>query len=366
MKKLFLDVIKREKYRRIVAAVIFLLIILKVFLSVTYLFRNVNLERNHVVGIKEEKPLDMIYVGGSAAFVYWQPLKAWNDCGFTSYNLAVNTIQAESIEYLLRYALKYQDPKCVVIDARAFQYYAPEGSSAGLRNVSDSLDFFSPERWEMVYKYLKHHDIEEEEDQISFYLDIFKYHTKYSALGTKANWDGINNNTGNAIWKGFEWIYKYEYRDVPESFETNIRAELSEGNLEILYSLLELCQEKGLNVLFVVCPYRITEEDQEKYNTIEDIVTSYGFDFLNANEYYDEMDIKFSIDFYNGAHVNCYGAEKYTSFLEKYITEHFNLPDHRGEAAYEELNKDYEKFLQKEQEVKAAIDALIQEAQEKE
>lgn len=364
MKRLFLDVIKREKYRRIVAAVIFLLIILKVFLSVTYLFRNANWDRDHVIGIKEEKTLDMVYVGGSAAFVYWQPLKAWNDCGFTSYNLAVNTIQAESIEYFIRYALKYQDPECFVIDARAFQYYVLEGSKAGLRTASDSLDFFSSERWEMVYKYLKYHDIEEE-NKLSFYLDIFKYHTNYSALGTKANWNRINN-TGNAIWKGFEWIYKYEYIDVPEAFETNMRAELSEENLETLYSLLELCQEKKLNVLFVVCPYRITKEHQEKYNTIEDIVTSYGFDFLNANEYYEEMDINFSTDFYNGDHVNCYGAEKYTAFLGKYITEHFNLPDHRGEAAYEEWNKDYEKFLQKEQEVKAAIDALIQEAQEKE
>lgn len=365
MKRLFLDVIKREKYRRIVAAVIFLLIILKVFLSVTYLFRNANWDRDHVIGIKEEKTLDMVYVGGSAAFVYWQPLKAWNDCGFTSYNLAVNKIQAESIEYLIKYALKYQDPECFVIDARAFQYYSLEGSSAGLRNASDSLDFFSLERWEMVHEYLNHHNIEEGEDKLSFYLDICKYHTKYAVLGVKANWDRIIN-TGNATWKGFEWIYKYKGLETPEAFRTDERAEFLEEDLDTLYNLLELCQEKELNVLFVVCPYQITEEHQKKYNTIEDVVTSYGFDFLNANEYYDEIDINFSTDFYNGAHVNCYGAEKYTAFLGKYITEHFNLPDHRGESAYEEWNKDYEKFLQKEQEVKAAIDALIQEAQEKE
>lgn len=363
MKKLFWGAKERGRWKRAVATVAFLLIIARIFIAATYLFRNVIYERDHVAGIKEEKALDMVYIGGSAAFVYWQPLRAWKEYGFTSYNLAVNTIQAESIEYLMKHALRYQEPECFVIDARAFQYYTVEGSEAGLRNASDSLDFFSPDRWGMVHDYLDHHDIGEEGDMLSFYLDISKYHTNYSALGDKANWDRIDN-AGKAEWKGFEWIPKLEHLEAPAAFGTDTRAELLEGDLDALCSLLEFCQEKELRVLFVVCPYWIEEEHQEKYNTIEDIVASYGFGFLNTNEYYDEMGIDFSTDFYNTDHVNCYGAEKYTAFLGKYIDDHYNLPDHRGESEYAEWDEDFGRFSLEEERTKEAIDELIQAEKE--
>ena len=363
MNGLFLDTKEKEKWKRVAAAVAFLLIIARVFITATYLFRNVGYDRDHVIGIKEERDLDMVYIGGSAAFVYWQPLKAWNDYGFASYNLAVNTIQAESIKYLIKDALKYQEPECFVIDARAFQYYTAEGSEAGLRNASDSLDFLSSDRWEMVHDYLGHHDIGEEEDRPSFYLDIFKYHTNHSALGDKENWRRIDN-MGKAAWKGFEWITKYQHLEAPEAFETDTRAGLLEGDVEALCSLLEFCQEKELNILFVVCPYWITRDHQEKYNTIEDIVASYGFDFLNTNEHYDEVGIDFSTDFYNTDHVNCYGAEKYTAFLGKYIDDHYNLPDHRGESEYAEWDKDFKGFSLEEERTKKAIDELIRAEKE--
>lgn len=71
-------------------------------LGATYLFRGHVFgynDRISVVGIKEEKKdsLDVIYIGGSAAFVYWELMKAYKDCGFTSYDLATNSIQTENI-----------------------------------------------------------------------------------------------------------------------------------------------------------------------------------------------------------------------------------------------------------------------------
>ena len=84
---------------------IFVGIIVQVFFGVTYLFRNTDDDRRHIAGLKQEK-VDMVYVGGSAAFVYWQPLKAWNECGYTSYNYATNSIQAESIKaYIERFSI---------------------------------------------------------------------------------------------------------------------------------------------------------------------------------------------------------------------------------------------------------------------
>ena len=97
------------KIVKFIGAIVFLVIIIHIFLALTYLFRGNQYnyyDRISVVGIKEEKEnsLDVIYIGGSATFVYWEPLHAYSDCGFTSYDLATNTIQAESILAYVKYA----------------------------------------------------------------------------------------------------------------------------------------------------------------------------------------------------------------------------------------------------------------------
>ncbi len=351
------------KLKKIIALILFLLLLGKVFASITYVFRNSNNNRLHVVGIQEEEPLDMIYVGGSAAFVYWEPLKAWNDCGFSSYNLATDTIQAESIKYYIKWALKHHNPRLFVIGVRAFQYFEKEvEGEAGIRNSSDSLDL-GIDRINLVNEYLNNRIIEENIEEISLYIDIMRYHSNYSALENPDNWSLINNK-GSSVNKGFEWIKSYQYLREPKNYFSEERAELPEENISILCDLLDFCKEENLDVLFVVCPYQIDKEDYEKYNTIADVITSYGFDFLNANDYYKKMKIDFSTDFYNGDHVNCYGAEKYTDFLENYILDNYEMPDHREEDIYDSWNEDYKRFEEEESETKEEINKLINSVKE--
>lgn len=339
-----MDIFKKKLTRnnvrkgyRILTCIIFIAVLCKVFTSVTYLFRNSDYNREHIIGIKEEEQLDMVYIGGSAAFVYWQPLKAWNDCGFTSYDYATSTIQAENIEYYIREVLKTQSPELFVIDARPFQYWDGSMHETGLRNGTDGMDILSVNRYNLVYNYLK----TREEGDISYYVDIMKYHTNVSDLKNPERWNLIDNRI-KSIYKGGTSMTAYQYVEKPTRFATCNREELLNGSRLILNSLLEYCTEENLNVLFVVCPYQITEKHYGIYNTIGDIVKEYGFDFLNTNDYFEEMGVDFSTDFYNGNHVNIVGAEKYTAFLEKYLVENYDLPDHRGDEAFKEWDDCYE------------------------
>lgn len=349
------------RIRRIVAIVIFLSLLANVFVSITYLFRNSNYNRVHIAGIKDEEPLDVVFVGGSATFVYWEPLKAWNDYGICSYNYATDTIQAECIKYGVKEVLKYQQPSLFVIDVRAFQYYDEMGSENGLRNFSDSLDW-GFDRFRLVKEYLDNH-VEEDTDKLPFYLEIMKYHSNYTALGNPANWKMISNNV-EAYNKGFEWIPSYKYLDAPADFITEETADMQDEALVLLQDLLEFCKEKSINALFVVCPYQINREHYEKYNTMKSVITSYGFDFINFNNYYEEMELDFSKDFYNGNHVNCFGAEKYTDFLGKYIVENYDMPDHRNEDIYSGWHDEFVKFKEEEAETKEKISKKRQQAED--
>ena len=345
--------IKRESVIKLIGFIVFMAILVKVFSNVTYMFRNVGYNRNHIVEIKGEK-LDMVYIGGSAAFVYWQPLKAWNDCGFTSYLYATDTIQAENIQAFVEEVRKEQNPDLFVIDVRPFQYYSDEEVEFGFRNGSDGMDLTSSARYKSINEYFKNRIFLDNTNYLSYYLDIIKYHTNTGNLGASEAWKLSNNTGGVSSNKGWEWIDLYMYLEEPEILNTKLNGALIPNCKNILVKLLDYCKQENLTVLFVVCPYQISIEDQKKYNTVGDIIQDNGFDYLNTNLYYEEIGIDFSTDFYNKDHVNLFGAEKYTTFLEQYILDNYAMPDHRDDEAYESWNENYKQFL-KEKEIHSDI-----------
>lgn len=355
----------KKAISKFIGAIVFLIIIIQVFLALTYLFRgnqyNYN-DRISVVGIKEEKEnsLDVIYVGGSAAFVYWEPLHAYSDYGFTSYDLATNSIQAENILAYIKYAQQYQSPDLYVIGVRAFQYFDEVGSEIGLRVTSDSLDM-GWNRTQLINTYLNNRSLET--DEIALYFDIAKYHTNYTALQNETAWQLIDNSM-NCDYKGGQIQTAWCYLEEPKNVKTDKRAELEENDTKTLIELLDYLKKNDLNALFVVCPYFITTEEYAKYNTIGDIVSDYGYEFLNTNDYYQEMGIDFSTDFYHVNHVNSLGARKYTDFLGNYLSQNYNLPDHRDDINYREWQTLAENYILTADSSHATVQNMIESANE--
>ena len=341
-------IIKKENIHKILGFSVFIVISIKVFLSLTYLFRGNQYDYNDrisLLGIKEEvkNSIDAIYIGGSAAFVYWEPLKAYRDFGFTSYDLATNTIQAESILTYVKYAQKYQSPDLFIIGVRAFQYYDETGTEVGLRVSSDSLDV-GIERCNLIKRYLSNRNLDT--DELALYWDIVKYHTNHDVLKNPVSW-GLMDNSMKSDYKGCQIQTSWCYLEKPENVKNNSRIKLLENDEKTLHELLDYLKKNSLKAIFVVCPYEITAEDYSKYNTIHDIVSKYGYEFLNTNDYWEEMGIDFSRDFYNNNHVNSLGAEKYTIFLGEYLKKNYHLPDHKGDEKYkswQELSDSFTKI----------------------
>lgn len=329
--------LKKQKVRiyckRIIATACFLAIIGYVYARATYLFRGTGLNAFHddrmsIVGIKAEDPLDMVYIGGSDVFCYWFPLQAWNDYGFTSYDLASTSLQAENLLYLLKHTLQYQDPGLLVIGVRSFVIYGGEGYEGGLRYTSDALNL-GADRLRLIKTYFDRRVMDA--DICSFYIDIAKHHSRYELLSSPEAW-ALMDNVGEPLYKGANVMGSYYYIDRLPQPNTGNRRELDPTASYTLCELLDFCKEKDLNVLFVESPYIVTQEDYEIYNTIGDIITSYGFEFLNTNDYFDEMGLDISEDFSDIQHVNVFGADKYTDFLGNYIAENYGLSNHKAEG----------------------------------
>ena len=147
-------------------------------------------------------------------------------------------------------------------------------------------------------------------------------------------------------------IYKYD-RDTKEELKIASESE------KLLNELLDYLEKRNVKALFVVSPYQQIKREKMQFNYIAKIVKSRNQDFLDANDYIDQIKLDFTYDFYNGSHVNIYGAEKYTKFLSEYLIKKYNLPDRRGDKLYDEdFNNLIPKWNQNVEETKKYIEKI--------
>lgn len=295
---------------------------------------------------EDSHTLDMIYIGGSASFVFWEPLRAWEKSGLSSYNLGHSNMTPEAIKYFVIEALKTQSPDLFLIDLRPFQYgeetYRHKDprmySEVPIRNGTDHIKY-SWNRVNLINASVPHF-----RDRLSYYFDIIKYHSRWSSClyalltGNRSELDYADGEKKH-LYKGFYFRAKTKpmvFQDYSAVTDTQrIPPEVD----RVFIDLLEYCKNQELNVLFIVHSYCQKEQHKMEYNYMGSVIEQYGFDFLNTNDYWQEIGLNYSVDMFNGNHVNLFGAEKYTDFLLNYLQENYHLPDHRGEAGYEEWDE---------------------------
>ena len=348
---------KNKKVNHIFSFVFFSIIVLILFCKVSWIFRaNDSGSRENIVGFHNEKNIDVVMYGGSNLLRFYQPLEAWHQEGYTSYNYATSAARADLLTEYIKESRLTNDAILYVCDIRTIPLVQGTIIEQSLRNWSDSISVFSPIRIKGISSFLFSRDWKNW-DIPSFYIDITKYHSNYEALEDPYQWSYINKKNIDNQNKGFSPNKNHVSFDRPQI--CNERGDLSKQQERALIELLDYCDQENLQVLFIVCPYIITEHDWNILNTCEDIIRSRGYDFINFNYYYDEIGLDFKTDFGDTNHVNYLGAEKYTSYLIDYISNHYKLPDNRKNLEYEKWNDDYISYISQQEEWKKDITLTI-------
>ena len=348
--------------KRVLTTISFLAVCVISFIVISILFRPVTNSRMNICGYyaEEKNTLDMIYVGGSAAYVYWAPLDAFHEYGFTSYNFASDSMTPQVIKYCMIEALKTQKPEVFVVDLRPFQYGDAVNEEAGaldmdnevaLRNTIDQFRY-SLNRYHMIEAAVRN-----PKDRIFYHFDISKYHSRIYSFFDAQSWQYLDNKEKHP-YKGFAFIEKKEPIDYVDRSQITEELPLSEDMDVIFRDLLEFCREEELQVLFVVHSYMIQEDHQKKYNYMKRTIEEYGLDYLNVNDFSEEIGYDYSNDFFNMNHVNIFGAQKYTRFLGEYLQDKYALPDRRNEQEYQEWKELYETWEKQKEVTKEAINQL--------
>lgn len=358
---------KYEKYKNLIKAVVFLIILFCFFLFFTYLFRNtLRHTRQNILEYyeEEENSLDVVFIGSSNVIKYYDPMYAWNKYGFASYSYGTSEMSPATFLAAIKDVLKTQNPTVVVVEARGFVGNKNNITevNVGARNFFDSIDY-DWFRLKEVYKHCKRFNIPWD-DAVTLYIDLMHYHDNYAALITEENWELADNRLGEEIeygrmYKGFSQDGTVAVFDDPSEKISEGYREVSENSIMVYKELIEYCQENEIPLLFVATPIVSNKGTSERYNTVAQIAESYGVDFLDTNKLYAEMGLDFAQDFRDKQHTNILGATKFTDYFGSYLVENYDLPDHREESEYAEWNQLYNEYIVKADKERAKIQEII-------
>ena len=341
------------KKKQLLQAVVFVAIFFVILIHLTYIIRTSGDQKARFAGFYAEPKdtIDAILIGSSPVYPYYAAPKIWGDYGITTYPLSTNLQRPKAAVHLVEEAEKTQSPSLYIFEMR--MYLAADEdltqNMAYTRGVTDNMKY-SINRIRTINAL-----VDDVSERYTYYFDIFKYHSNWKTIVMPSQLVSfryehkdplkghfISDEVGPSEMADFSWVT--ERQPIPADEE------------EVLIELLEYLKEHEMNALFIVSPNTQTYEKQAQYNYIADIIEPYGYNFLNFNDYYDEIGVDFQTDFYDyGGHANAIGAENYTAFLGKYLSENYEFEDKRGQEGYEDWDESYELWTGEMEKAKATI-----------
>lgn len=333
---------KKQTVKTAIQIIVFIGIFLFLLLAVSYMVRTNGEVKDRFSGFYAEKnnTLDIVMIGSSPVFPYYAAPKLWGETGIAMYPLASNMQRPAAMQYLVEEAEKSQSPELYIFEMRMYTI-ADEDLRANMaytRGVTDNMTY-SIQRLKTVKALVPKDEVE---SMLPYYLDLMKYHTNWKMLALPSEWGNMFYHK-KSLYKGYTFRDEVGPQPMPDySDEEGILA-IPEEQEAYLRNLLDDLLAMEQDALFIVSPYGVSAEEQQMFNYMEEIVQSYGYSFLNMNRYYEEIGIVFEEDFADyGSHTNAVGAEKCTDFLEKYLLEHYEFTDKRGNSLYASWDQSYQ------------------------
>lgn len=289
----------------------------------------------------EDNSLDMINIGSSHIYCSINTVELYRKEGITSYNLAAGAQPIWFSYYYLKEALKTQNPKVVVLDV--YTMYETDDKKFG-DYVQGNLLTLKPslEKWEAI-------KISDSEEKWNLFWGFPKIHARYREVTAEEYCENACRNM-----MGYAYLPSSVPKENGEVLDADLVKEVrpvSKKAEDYLRKCIELCQSENIKIVLVNSPWAdVTYDAACRYNYIQKIANEYKVDFLDGTKIYKDIGINYLKDNAEGGHLSYTGSLKWTEYLAKYLIEHCNLSDHRGEySVWEEATEVLDNLLEVEE-----------------
>lgn len=295
----------------------------------------------------EDKQWDVIFAGSSHMNHAVLPMELWSDHGISAYNNAQSGQILPVSYYSVKEVIERYRPKLIVLDL--YELYYPE-KTGNVSWMHQSLDSMSAKN--RIPAILELLGVSSKE----YLLPLIKYHSRWSSL-TSRDFDpgpipytlGCALNFGKAAdldGKRCEEVPADEKLPPPEIPR------------KYLEKIVSLCRSTDTGLLLVALPYFASEDytggthdltDDQKYmNWAADFAAEQGVPYLNYFHLTEKLGFSWTEHLYDYSHMNYFGAKLITGHLGRYLAEHYEMTDHRGEEAFafmEPLKQQYGEYI---------------------
>lgn len=273
-----------------------------------------------------QNTLDVISFGSSHSYASINPTKIWDEIGVPSYILATSNQPIWITYYYMKEALKYQKPKVIILDVHMIVDYDENYGTEAMNYTAFNEMKFSKNKIDAI------NDSVPINERIYYYLDIFKYHSRWKELSK----DDFNlsykkqkdSEKGMVILEGTKSIPEYNYPN------TNKCKDLPSKTKLYLDKIIELTKKNNIQLLLIKAPNHPNKEYVEKLNTIANIAKENNIPFINYNTFYKKIGIEDKYDFYDPRHLNYKGANKLTEHLTNYLNKKYDLKNKKNNSEY--------------------------------
>ena len=286
-----------------------------------------------------EDEIDVMVVGSSSLRAGVSPLAMWEARGITAFSRS-SSVQAPLITYFnVAEGLEYQTPEVVIIGTMyLFDEYDVDNEERepGLRATLDTRRL-SKQKLEAIRAIVQESEFQTFGDYL---FPIVRHHAQWASI-SETTFQREHHYT-----RGHNTVYRLAaVEDQRNMTPVDQPKAVNEDSAYYYRKAIEACLEKGCDVLLLTAPRANWTYDQ--YLAIQQLADEYGVDYLdfNLDEVWDAAGIDVQADFYDGKHLNTYGAVKISQYLADYLAERYQIPDRRtDETVAASYNADYERF----------------------
>jgi len=330
----------KKTIKRILSAAAFLAVLVLLLAGFSRVLEYKESREKITPFLERAELFDVLFFGDSHAYSAIYPMELWENYGIASYNLANYDLTIPLSYWVMRNALLTCNPKVVVLDVNQIWEQAKLCPSSG--NVHTGLDAFPRSRvkLEAIFDLMDDPLFTDENGQRyqdlrpEFIFPFIKYHARWSDLTMRDLKPDYNQELG-----GERNIAVAE----PDDYEITASTADEQGfGFLYLRRFIEYCQNLGIRVILTNLPYpcRNNNEEQLYTNAVMYTAEEYGIEYFDF-VYMDQI-VDYSTDCYDPAsHLNPSGAWKVTDFIGHHLSEAYDLPDRRKDAAYASWHSDY-------------------------
>ena len=292
----------------------------------------------------KNETLDMVFVGSSTVYSFYCHAQAYDEQKIHSLALFSSAKPAETIPYLLNEIVKYNNTELIAVELRNL---LKDDCKEEIENMEEryhyralSLSMMKPLSMNRIRGVFDLLSDNKSVPTIEYLFPILQYHEDiytYPLSFVYANKRDFENFYGFC-----DITEATDFSEEEQKLQNETpsgKYHLSEKSKKLIDEMVKIVDSHGIKLLFVLTPYIYSTDEYVVACEIRDYLAEKNCDFLNCNDYTEEIGMDSSSDYYDLSHVNAVGTHKFTSWFAKYLREHYDFYDDYTEEINEKWDR---------------------------